>query len=94
MAMTEKQVERWKWQSYIGEVDIGCYKKRQDKERVCDRDGKTYKAGRQTSGHKVMLVCIREEERRRLRWGKNDRDMAIPGKRKRGRPKKRWMDLV
>ena len=38
---------------------------KQDKERLCERDGKNCKAGRQTLGHKATLVWTREEERRR-----------------------------
>ena len=39
------------------------------------------------------LVWPREKERRRLR-GKTMMEMAVPGRRKRGRPRKRWMDLA
>ena len=70
----------------MGEMVIGCHKKGQDKERVCKRDGKNCKVGRQTSGHKVTLVWTREEKRR-LRREKMIK-MVIPGKRRR-RPKRR-----
>ena len=37
----------------MGEMGIGRYEKGQDKERVCERDGKNCKAGRQTWGARL-----------------------------------------
>ena len=58
---------------------------RKDKKRICERDCKNCKAGRQTSECKATLVWTRKKERR-LHGEK--------GIRKRERPRRRWMDLV
>ena len=65
---------------------------RKDKKQICERDYENCKAGRQTSECDAMLVWTRKKERR-LR-GERMMEMAVPGRRKRGRPRRRWMDLV
>ena len=42
---------------------------------------------------KATLVWTPEKERRRLR-GKRMMEMAVPGRSKRGRPRRRWMYLA
>ena len=74
-------------------MGTGSDKKGQDKKRIRERDRKNCKAGRQTSECKATLVWTRKKERRILR-GKKEMEMAVPGRRKRGRPRRRWMDLV
>ena len=76
-----------------GEMGTGSDKKGQDKKRICERDCKNCKVGRQTSECKATLVWARKKEKRRLRGEKDDGDGGA-GIRKRGRPKRRWMDLV
>ena len=66
-------------------------KKGLDKKRIRERDCKNCTAGRQTSECKATLVWTRKKERRRLR---GERTTEMPGIRKRGRPKRRWMNLV
>ena len=44
-------------------IDIGCYKKKQNKKRVYEMVGKNFKTRRQTSGHKVTLVWTPQEEK-------------------------------
>ena len=68
-------------------------KKGQDKKRICERDFKNCKAGKQTLECKATLVWTRKKKRRRLRGEKDDGDGGA-GIRKNGRPKRRWMDLV
>ena len=74
-------------------MSIRSDKKGQDKKRIHERDCKNCKAGRQTSECKATLVWTHKKERRRLRGEKDDED-GVPGIRKKGRPKRRWMDLV
>ena len=74
-------------------MGTGSDKKGQDKKRIRGRDCKNRKARRQTSECKDTLVWPREKKRRRLR-GKMIMEMAVPGRRKRGRPRRRWMDLA
>ena len=74
-------------------MGTGSDKKGEDKKRIRERDCKNCKAGRQTSECKATLVWTRKKERRKLRGEKN-MEMAVPGVRKRGRAKRRWMDLV
>ena len=68
----------------------GSDKNKQDKKQIRERDRK---AGRQTSGCKATLVSTPEKKRRRLR-GKRMMEMAVPGKRKKGKPRRRWMNLA
>ena len=77
-----------------GGMGIGCYKIGQDKERVWERDGKNYKAGRQTSGHKVTLVWTIGHVNRREKGhvGKGMIEMVIPGKTVKERKAKEKMD--
>ena len=75
-----------------GVVGTGSDKKGQDKKRIHERDCKNCKAGRQTLECKATLVWTCEKERRRLH-GERMVEMVVPGRRKRGRPR-RWMDLV
>ena len=74
-------------------MGTGSDKNGQDKKRICERDCKNCKAGRQTSECKATLAWTCKKERRRL-LGKRIMEMAVPGRRKRGRPRRRWMDLV
>ena len=74
-------------------MGAGSDKKRQDKKRIRERDREHCKARRQTSECKATLVWTREKERKRLR-GNRMIEMAVPGRRKRGRPRKRWMNLA
>ena len=68
-------------------------KKGQDRKRISERYRKNCKVGRQTSECKATLVWTRKKERKRLRE-KTLMEMAVPGRRKRGKPRRRWMDLV
>ena len=70
-------------------MSTGSDKKGQDKKRIRGRDCENCKAGRQTSECKVTLVWTR----RRLRGEKDDGDGGA-SRRKRARPRRRWMDLV
>ena len=74
-------------------MGTGSDKKGQDQKRIRERDCEYRKARRQTLECKTTLVWTLEKERRRLRGKKDDR-VAVPGRRKRGRPKRRWMDLT
>ena len=40
-----------------------------------------------------MLVWTRQKEEKRLR-GKRMMEMVVPGRRKRGKPRRRWIDLA
>ena len=64
--MTEKQMGKMEvaeLKMMRSEMGIEYFKKRQDKELVCERNGTNCKAGRQISGHKVTLVWTREEKK-------------------------------
>ena len=74
-------------------MGTGSDKKGQDKKRIRERDCKNCKAGRQTSECKARWyghVKRRQEDY----VGKRMMEMAVPGRRKRGRPRRRWMGLV
>ena len=73
-------------------MGTGSDKKGQDKKQIRKRDCENCKAGRQTSECEAMLVWTCKKERR-LR-GERMMEMTVPGRRKRGRPRRRWMDLV
>ena len=73
-------------------MGTGSDKKGQDKKRIRERDCENCKAGRQTSECEATLVWTCKKERRP--HGKKMMEMAVPGRRKRGRPRRRWMDLV
>ena len=68
-------------------------KKGQDKKLICERDCKNCKAGRQTLECKATLVWT-HKRRKEVYVRKRMMEMAMPGVRKRGRAKIRWMDLV
>ena len=74
-------------------MGTGSDKKGQDKKRIDERECENRKARRQTSECKATLVWTREKEGRRLR-GKKMMEMTVPGRRKRGRARRRWMDLA
>ena len=76
-----------------GEMGTGSDKKEQDKTRIRERDCENRKARGQTSECKATRyghVKRREEGY----VGKTIMEMAVPGRRKRGRPRRRWMDLA
>ena len=74
-------------------LGTGNDKKGQDKKRIRERDRVNCKIGRQTLECKATLVWKRKKEIRRVR-GKRMMKMTVPSRRKRGRPRRRWMDLV
>ena len=76
-----------------GEVGAGSDKKGQDKKRVREGDGKDCKVERQTTECEAPLVRTREKEREKATWGRRVLEMAVPGRR-RGRPKRRWIDVM
>ena len=68
-------------------------KKGQDKKRIRKRDRENCKAGSKLRNARLRWyehVKRREEDY----VGKRMMEMAVPGRRKRGRPRRRWMDLV
>ena len=70
-----------------GEMGTGSDRKEQDKKRIRERDCEDRKARRQTSECKLRWyghVKRREEGY----VGKTMMEMAVPGRRKRGRPKR------
>ena len=94
VAMTKKQVGEME----VAELKmvrwtLGVTKKDKIRNEYVRGTAKIAKLGDKLRGRKVTLVQTREEERRRLRWEKKVK-IAIRGKRKRGRPKRRCMDLV
>ena len=76
-----------------GEMGTGSDKKEQDKKQIYERDHKNCKAGRQTLECKAALVWTHKKETRRL-YGEMMMEMAVPSRRKRGKPRRRWIDLV
>ena len=76
-----------------GEISTGSGKKGQDNKRIRERYRKNSKARRQTLECNATLVWTREKEKTKLR-GKRMMEMAVPGRRKRGKPRRRWMDLA
>ena len=78
---------------FVSDIVVCSDKKGQDKKRICERDLENCKAGRQTSECKATLVWTCKKERRRLRGEKDDGDGGAKQK-ERGRPRRRWMDLV
>ena len=72
---------------------VGSDKKGQDKRQICEMDRKNCKARRQTSECKAMLYGhLKGKEEGYV--GKRMMEMAVPGRRKRGSPRRRWMDLA
>ena len=68
-------------------------KKGQDKKRILERDRKNAKLGDKLRNARLRWyghVKRREEDYMRKRM----MEMAVPGRRKRGRPRRRLMDLV
>ena len=61
-----------------------------DKKLLAKAKSKMYQ--RQTSGHKVRLVI--HEKRKEDYVGKRMIEMVIPGKRRKGRPKRRCVDFL
>ena len=72
-------------------MGAGSNKKEQNRKRIRERDRENCKARRQTSEYKARLIWTREKE---SYVGKKMMEMAVPGRRKRGRPRRRWMDLA
>ena len=73
------------------EMGIVNDKKGQDKKLICERDHKNCKAGRLTLEYKATLVWnVKRREEDYV--GKRMMEMAMPGRRKRGRPRRKWMD--
>ena len=71
-------------------MSTGGDKKGEDKKRARERDGKDWKAGRQTRGIESSLGWT--WQKRECYVGRSKLEMAVPGRRKRGRPKRRWLD--
>ena len=76
-----------------GEMGTGSDKKGQDKKRIRERDRKNRKARRQ------ILACKATwyghlKRRKESYVGKRMMEMTVPDRRKRGRPRRRWMDLA
>ena len=74
-------------------MSTGSDKKGQDKKQIRERNCENCKAGRQTLECKATwygYVKRREEDY----VGKRMMEIAVPGRRKRGRPMRRWMDFV
>ena len=74
-----------------GEMGIGHYKRGQDKERLRGM-AKIAKLG--DTLRDTRLRWHRHVKRKKGYVEKRMIEMAIPGKRKRERPKRRWMDVV
>ena len=74
-------------------MSTGSDKKGKDKKLIRERDRENCKAGRQTSECKATLVWT-QKRREEEYVDKRMMEMAVPGKRKKGRPRRRWMDLV
>ena len=75
-------------------MGTGSDKKGQDKKGIRERDCENCKAGRQTSECKATLVYGHVKRREEDYVGKRIMEMAVPGRRKRGGLRRRWMDLV
>ena len=74
-------------------MGIGSDKKGQDKKRIREGTSKITKLGDKLRNASLRWhghVKRREEDY----VGKRMMEMAVPGRRKRGRPRRRWMDLV
>ena len=74
-------------------MGTGNDKKEQNKKQIRERDCENRKARRKTLECKATLVWTREKDRRRLRRNRM-MEMRVPGRRKKERPKGRWMDLA
>ena len=74
-------------------MGTGSDKKGQDKKRIRERDRENCKAGRQILEHKARLVWTGKRKEEDY-VGKRLMEMAVPGRRKRGRPRRKWMDLL
>ena len=93
VAVTETDGKNGSCRVENGEMGIGSDKKGQDKKRIRERDCENCNAGRQASECKATLnghVKRRKEDY----VGKRMMEMTVPGRRKRGRPRRRWMDLL
>ena len=78
-------------------MGTGSDKKGQDKKRIRERGRENSKAGRQTSvqgWENARLRWYGHVKRREVDYLEKMMEMAVPGRRKRGRPRRRWMDLV
>ena len=74
-------------------MGTGSDKKGQDKKRICEMAAKIAKLGEKLRN--VRLRWYGHVKRREEDYvGKRMMEMAVPGRRKRGRPRRRWMDLV
>ena len=73
--------------------EIGTGSDKKEQETNIGRHCKNRKAGRQTSECEATLVWARER-REEGYVGKRMMEMVVPGRRKRGRPRRRWMDLA
>ena len=90
MALTEGQGGNGSCRDENGEIGTGSDKNGQDKKRICERDRKNRKAGRQTSECKATPVWTRENERR-LR-GKDDENGGARKKEKeKGQGESGWI---
>ena len=93
VAGTERQVEKMGCRVEYGEMDTRSDKKRQDKKKYVRGTAKIAKLR-----DKLLNVRLRwygHVKRREEDYvGKRMMDKAVPGIRKRGRPKRRWIDLV
>ena len=74
-------------------MGTGSDKKGQDKKRICEGTAKIAKLGEKLRN--VRLRWYGHVKRREEDYvGKRMMEMAVSGRRKRGRPRRRWMDLV
>ena len=74
-------------------MGIGSDNKGKDKKRISERDCEHCKPGNKLRNARLRWyghVKRREEDY----VGKSMMEMTRPGRRKRGRPRRRWMDLV
>ena len=92
VAMTAKQMERWKWQLEMVRWALGVTRKDKIKNEYVRGPAKIAKSGDKLHGTRSGWYI--HVKKRRLRWEKNDIETAIPDKKRRGRPKRRWIDLV
>ena len=74
-------------------MDVWSDKKRQDQERTHTRNDESSAGVQKDNGEKTEMVWARHEDGRRSDVVRRVMTKAIPGKRKRGRPKTRWKDV-
>ena len=77
-------------------MGLGVTRKGQDKKRIRERERENRKDRRQTLVCHATWYGLRwyGHMKRREAGGKSMMEMAVPGRRKTGRPRRRWMDLT